>query len=644
MSVIFKPNGTLNIASEATDLPAQVAGNTVIGEGLTRAKNVRLNQKGKAVNRYGSSRLHDTAMETPVHHIQTQNKKRYSFAGTQIYEDEQSIATGLTKADWSSIKYNAFNDTVQQIFALNGTDRKRLEDGQVYDWGVDPPTDTPIALIGNFEDSSLTGSYGIRVTLIRKNASGAVVYESNPGPKSNIVSLTSDILSVTFERPNNTSITHARIYRTLSTGLTYFFDVDVATPYVQGNYDYAYTYPWEAEEGFISGPGNQITSGPYIPSGGTELSGATDVFYYTHSWEADLTSQTDDQVATNCFTHELILYSSVTSDGSLGVELATDHDRVPAGSFVIGPSFNGTCFALKDNLVYYCKPKQPEYWPALYNIEVSNPQFPALTALFFSGALYVLTKLDIYLIRGTEHGSFFPIKMKTKTGVQGAYGALAVSDRGIFHVGGDGIYLFNGVFDKNVTDEALSPIFNGESRNGIPACGDLATAWLGFFENSLYFGYAGVDEATPTNALVTDLDKNQTRYYRYSNGLQMNTIAVDEDDEKLLVGTADGYNWEIEDKSQVKDNTMDVPWELQSMEFTLQTRPHFPRYAKYDADTSKAIAAVGKIILDDAVLQEHTLADKRDVRRRLIKGDNGNRMAVQLSGSGPVEVYAVEME
>ena len=139
MSVRFNPTGQLNISWDAADLPAQSDGQNVNSDSLVRCKNLRINQTGVAKTRDGSTKINSTAMETPVWWVEEQSGTRYSFAGTQIYEDESSIDTGLTSAQWSALKYNAYNDTANNIFALNGTDKKRIESSTVYEWGLAAP-------------------------------------------------------------------------------------------------------------------------------------------------------------------------------------------------------------------------------------------------------------------------------------------------------------------------------------------------------------------------------------------------------------------------------------------------------------------------------------------------------------------------
>ncbi|MDD5189448.1 MAG: hypothetical protein PHE50_00215 [Dehalococcoidales bacterium] len=504
----------------------------------------------------------------PVNLLIEQAGNRYAFAGPQIFRNEISIVSGLTDAQWSGIKYNAFNDTTQQIYALNGTDRKRIEGSTVYEWGIAAPGAGPTVGVGT--GTGLTGSYLSKITYARKVGS-VVVSESNPSSASSSQSLANQALRVTWAASSDAQVTHVRVYRTTANGSIYYHDQDVA-----------------------------------------------------------IGSVTVD---------------TTTADSSLGSQVETDHDRPPLGTVVSGPAFDGTCFIIYNNNLYFCKPKQPDYWPALYFVEVSTVQFPGQTLVFHNGQLHYLSTNDIYLIQGTGAGSFLPIKQNSKTGAQGVFGAVSVKGKGIIHTGKDGIYLYSGT-DQKITELTLEPLFRGETVNGMPGVSNMTTAWLHVFGNNLYFGYTSSGYTYPTNILVINLDTNRTSYYVYNDGsvVSIRCLTTDETNNRLIVGDTIGFIRKIEDKSQTTDSSSAIAWEVQSMDYTLQTRRHFPRYAKYDVDASAATTCTGAIIVDGTTVQSHTLSGVRDTGYRHIETSNGRRCALKISGTGPATVYASELE
>lgn len=630
MSIVFNPSGTLDIATDPSDLPEQNTGRSILSTALTRCKNLRLTRNGIAQLRYGSLKINASAIGTPIYLILEQAGTRYSFASTIIYSNESSIATGLTAAQWSAISYNAYNDTVKQIYALNGTDLKRIDssDDTVYTWGLAAPTDTPAASAQGAGVGTLTGTYSAKFTHAGLVGS-VVVRESNPSPVSNDVTLaTASAVLVTFDRPNQNDITHVYVYRTLTNGSAWYQDGGIPTPYLSAQ-NYVYIQSWESSDAYLSGTGTTFTT-------------AYGNYQVTYTWESTYASLTTSMIyGISMWLWEPVLYVSATTDASLGNEVATTHDTPPAGSYIAGPAFDGTCFIIKDNLLYYSLPKQPEYWPAAYYIEVSQIEYPGQLIVFHNGQPYFITKNEIYYIQGTGAGTFFPLPMKAKTGAQNSQAAVSVRGHGIFHIGTDGVYLFSGE-DRKITENNLNPIFHGETVNGIPAISDISNAWL-FFENGkLYFGYTSSGYTYPTNIIVYNLESGRVSYYDYS--VQISTITKDNFNNRLLIGDYSGFIQQIEQSTDADDNGTAISWEIQSKDFTLQTRAHFPRWVKYDVDASSASSVTGTYLLDDTAHQTHSLSADRDTTRRLVATGNGRRAALKLNGTGPVAIYSVEAE
>ena len=339
-------------------------------------------------------------------------------------------------------------------------------------------------------------------------------------------------------------------------------------------------------------------------------------------------------------------FDSPTSDGSLGGELVITLDRPPLGSFVFGPSYNGTCFILKDNRLYYCKPKQPEFWPALFFVEVGPIQFPLKTGLFYNQQPYVFSSNEIYYIAGTGDGTFLPSKTNARTGAQSIQGAVSVDGKGIYHTGPDGIYLFTNGIDKKITEDSLEPVFRGNTKEGLPGVSSMSTSWLVAFKNNLYFGYQSSGQSYPSNVLVLNLDSGKLAYFIYNDGsdVQIRTAVVDDANNRLLIGDNTGYVRVIESSLYTTDSSTVISWELQSKDFTLQTRKHFPRYMKYDIDASLATTCTGALLLDGTIHQSHTITGNRTTTRRLVGSGNGNRSAIRISGTGPATIYAAESE
>lgn len=247
MSVQFDPSGQLDVSTDAGDLPEVASGTNIASGALTRCKNLRLNQRGQAKTRDGSAKVNAVAIDIDIRHLAVQGGVRYAFAGDRIYRDETSIASGLTEAAWSSVQYSAFNDLTLQIYAMNGTDRKRIEGSTVYEWGIAAPTGEPVLAAG--AGAGLTGEYNAVYTYCRK-VGGALVAESNPSPASSTtVILVNQSLSVDVEQPTDPQVTHIRVYRSLAGAPTVFYldrEIQIGT-----GYTYGYVFAWELSEAYL---------------------------------------------------------------------------------------------------------------------------------------------------------------------------------------------------------------------------------------------------------------------------------------------------------------------------------------------------------------------------------------------------------
>lgn len=626
--IFWNPSGSLNVAQDPSDLPETVGEYTITSGAMVRCKNLRLDQKGIAKTRDGSAKLNATQVGAPIWWIEEQAGVRYSFAGTSICRDESIIVSSLTSAQWSAIKYNAFNDTTQNVFALNGTDRKRIQESTAYEWGIAAPTVAPT--LNNGHGGGLTGLYNAKYTYVRK-VGATVVSESDPSPAGTAQNLTGQSLSAVITQPTDPQVTHIRFYRTVSGGGTYFYDQEIAINLI---YEYAYTYGWELADAYEAGDGYKFTTAD-----------STHATENTFAWEY-LASEYTATITAPVYSQPFDTIDSVVADGSLGDSVETDHDRPPLGSFVFGPAYDGTCFIIKDNLLYYCKPKQPEYWPPTYFIEVSVPQLPGITGVFHNGQAYYFSKSEVYYIQGTGHGTFFPLPMRAKTGAQSIRGAIAVAGKGIFHTGPDGIYLFASGSDVKITEDALEPLFRGEDVQGMPGVADMTSAIIWAYRNHLYFAYRSANQDYASNVLVMNMDTSRVNYYVYNDGsdVEISSVTTDHQNSRLLIGDGVGFVRVIESNSYTDDSGEEIEFEVQSKDFVLQTRLHFPRWMKYDIDASNAEECTGALLLGGEVHHSHILTENRNTRRRLVGEGNGNRAAIRIYGRGQVSIFACESE
>lgn len=229
MTIIWIPDGSLDVASSPSNLPQEAQGNTVISRALARSKNLEIVSDGKAQTRRGSVRINASALSGAISKILPQRNNRYTFTAANIYKDGTSIATISGAGIWDAVAYNAFNDTTDQIYALSGSVKKRVQVGTadtVTDWGITAPTVAPTLAVGAL--TGLTGDYNARYTYVRL-VGAVVVSESNPSPAASAaVTLANQSLSITWTASSDSQVTHVRVYRTLTGGTTYFLDTTIA--------------------------------------------------------------------------------------------------------------------------------------------------------------------------------------------------------------------------------------------------------------------------------------------------------------------------------------------------------------------------------------------------------------------------------
>jgi hypothetical protein len=327
---------------------------------------------------------------------------------------------------------------------------------------------------------------------------------------------------------------------------------------------------------------------------------------------------------------------------------------------VFGPTNNGVLFICVEHKLYFSKPQQPEYWPANYYIDVSIPQSPLVGGCFWNQNPYVFDQRTCYLIAGT--GSLVPIwqgetlasyrldytpyNLSSQTGAQSQAGILAVEGQGIFHTGLDSVYLLSPGSDALLSkDQPITfPVVRlfSESVNGMDGIGDMTGAWLLWYSSSLYFGYPGTVDTYPTNVLVLDTETKRWGYYKYP--IEIVHAITDRYNDRILAVTVDGQVFVLEDDTILTDQGTVIGWEVETKEFMLQTRRHFPRWTKYDVDAVEATSVIGENLLSGYVAQTHIITGLRDTKRRLITLSNGPRFSVRISGEGTAKIYAVESE
>lgn len=331
------------------------------------------------------------------------------------------------------------------------------------------------------------------------------------------------------------------------------------------------------------------------------------------------------------------------ADEELGALVETDHDYPPSGaSLVIGPSNDGYLMLVVGNLLYYSKPKQPEYWPAAYYLEVCQPDEAIMAYRYFNGVLYLATDRDIYQVTGSSPSTFFPLNLNIGSGTKARQCFLGSRATGLVRLWHDGIYQYTGGRDYTIS-EAFSPIFGGHDRFSMPGMDTAARAncWLVQYGDKFYFGYPSEDATYPDNILVWDASSKRVCHYQYPVGFSYAT--VDPVNGWLLAADTTGYVWQLEREDLTADNGTVIDWDVQTKDFAW-LRKNFPRNARYDVELVNGATGTAYIQLDDEIKQTHTLRTSRATKQRLIEGCTGDRLSIRITGTGPVIIHSAGVQ
>ena len=732
MTVRFIPTGELDINTDPSQLPSQVVDNTEISGAMTRCTNLTLDSKGTAVTRNGSSKINSTAIDqTTPHLIVEMGGDRCVFAGTKAYWNENVIEDSLTSARWSAIKYSSYNVETQSIFAVNGTERKRItnnstvtekydyayahtweaaqvsgttyqfgttrsnyqcwydwekgDDGSVDDsverrflwifegivvreWGIEAPEDPPIVYtMGSLRTSLLNGVKGYAFLYGWEKEYHANDDSFQFGKTQEETVKTVRYVPIPVCNPHNGSLTYT--YFPLSENVVKLWqtthDWEKSKTPSADTVNFKYMYMWENANSYDDNKlvGVKYT---YCRKSGVTLECESNPSPAEYVERRDHVSITwpypEDPQVTHVrayrtladgviffYAGEFDVNDSVgsleISDFSLGSEVEIDHDRPLAGTVVAGPTYNGYCFMLKDNKLYFSKPNQPEYWPAAYYIEVGPIQEPLKGIEIHNGIPYVASTEEVYMVQGTGADSFFPFPMRAKTGSVSDLGMLSVAGFGVLHTDVDGFYSFEGPNnDKKTSENNFGALFKNETKGSMPYVNRtyIENCWFLAYKNKLWFGYPDSTAVYPNNVIVSNMATGRSEHISYA--FQIGAATVDSVNNRILGLDSLGYIRELDDADATTDDGTAIAWQVETKAYTDQLYKYFPRKAKYDINLGTGATATSSILLDDTVIQTHALTTSRSTKSRLVNGKNGDRLGVRIAGTGAVTIRMAEVE
>ena len=137
------------------------------------------------------------------------------------------------------------------------------------------------------------------------------------------------------------------------------------------------------------------------------------------------------------------------------------------------------------NRVYYSRNLLPEVVPPDYYVQVQNTDEVVKALAVYEGSLYILTDHSIYEVEGTTSDSFKLSDQLTDVGTVSGR-SVASGREGIFFVGRDGIYLFNGRVEES--SEQVKWLFDesGDKWTSALSPSDLTSSKGAYIDNRYY--------------------------------------------------------------------------------------------------------------------------------------------------------------
>jgi hypothetical protein len=146
-------------------------------------------------------------------------------------------------------------------------------------------------------------------------------------------------------------------------------------------------------------------------------------------------------------------YVDSKDDDNLTTELNTDQGVPPTGDIVI--AHNERLFLSGDtnypNRVWFSRSKLPDNFPSTYYLSVGTVNDKVLNMVRFEGKLYFIQRAGITGLYGSDADTYAWHQTRSHVGANARWSCAAGPD-GIYFLGHDGVYRFDGLKSTRVSD------------------------------------------------------------------------------------------------------------------------------------------------------------------------------------------------
>lgn len=337
------------------------------------------------------------------------------------------------------------------------------------------------------------------------------------------------------------------------------------------------------------------------------------VYYVTTIADNSTTTYTDDETEAQLLVNPVLTTTGYSTPPDSPVDIELHLQRL---------------FLIKDNKLYWSEPYIPFGFKTTGYVTVSKQDEDLVCIHSWGDQLYIASKKKWYRLPGTDATTWAIKGTFTDAGIINA-DTVVKTKYGLLGLGYDGLYLFNGTTNKNITEIQLGHEFFTTTITDLPSC-------YADFDGRKYYFYYPISGTTISKCLVIDF-----AYYP-------DLIFYNDD----FIATARQYHAEsgilyiakgTSEYAETGDETIATSLRCGDRVFQDFGKQKNIEYLKYEIDTDDEDVTV-IIYVDDVAVHTITLNESSRTRGRTDKFPqyDGYRVSMGLScaASQDLKIYS----
>ena len=323
------------------------------------------------------------------------------------------------------------------------------------------------------------------------------------------------------------------------------------------------------------------------------------------------------------------IYTDDVTDAVLQVStaLGTDGYTVPPSNPIDIAVYLQRIFLIKDNKLYWSEPYQPFNFLITSDVTVSKDNEDLVAIANWGDQIFVVSNEEWYRLQGSDPDTWAIKRTFTDNGIINRH-TLKKSKYGLIGLWNDGVYIFDGSINRNITLKKLGQSFFRDLD-------DLSVCYAEF-DNTKYYLYYASSGTTIDSCLVIDFTHHPEHRVYFDNFIADEDFIYKPSFTRYLA--KDGYEYS-------ESGTETIATELVTGDRGFQgiTKHKCLDYLYYDIDTDGKDVTVN-ILADGTSVQTLTLNTSSRQRKRSpkLKAAEGYRFALQIAcaDSQGLEIYS----